>query len=75
MLITNMDYRALGAGVILQAFSDLKDDNPLKAIDALLWLIGDAPLWLEGLGMDNDPVILLASGKAKAVKFEKIQRA
>lgn len=65
MISTNMDYRALGAGVVLQAFTDLKDDNPLKAIDALLWLIGDAPLWLDGLGMYYDPIKLLTSGQVK----------
>jgi hypothetical protein len=74
-MIANMDYRALGAGVVLQAFEDLKGDNPLKAIDALLWLIGDCPLWLDGLGLDLDPVKLLTTGKVKAVKFGEKQRA
>ena len=72
---TNMDWRALGVSVVVQAFADLHNPNPLTALDALLWLIGDCPLWLDGLGMDSDPVMLLTSGKMKAVKYGKKQRA
>jgi hypothetical protein len=68
-------WHQLGINVVVQAFVDLRDTDPLRALDALLWLIGDASLWLEGLGMDNDPVILLTSGKVKEVKFGKKQRA
>ena len=74
-MITNKDYRALGSSVILQAFRDLKDDNLLKALDALLWLISDCPLWLDGLGFDYDPVQLLTTSKFEEVKFGKKQRA
>ena len=71
----NIDWHSLGTSVVIQAFKDLTDPNPLTALDALLWLIGDAPLWLDGLGFEYDPVLLLTSGKVKAVKFGKKQRA
>ena len=70
-----MDWHALGVSVVVQAFKDLTDPNPFNALDALLWLISDAPLWLDGLGMEYDPVLLLTSGKVKAVKYGKKQRA
>jgi hypothetical protein len=61
------DWKALGRDVILQAFRDLRDPDPLTALDALLWLISDAPFWLDGLGMDYDPVRVLVSGKLPKV--------
>jgi len=62
------DWRALGADVIKQAVKDLRDPNPLTALDALFWLIEDAPMWLDGLGLgDLDPTKALVSGKIKKV--------
>ena len=60
--------KGLGMRVVIQAFKDLSDGDPLKALDALLWLLDDCPLWLDGLGLDLDPVKLLASGKVRRLK-------
>jgi hypothetical protein len=68
-------WHALGISVVVQAFADLRDPDPLKALDALLWLLDDSPLWLDGLGWDVDTVKLLTSGKVTKVKRERKQRA
>jgi hypothetical protein len=60
--------KGLGMRVVIQAFKDMADGDPLKAIDALLWLLDDCPLWLEGLGLDLDPIQLLANGKVRKVR-------
>ena len=50
MINQDYDIRALAAAVILQAARDAKDDQAART-----WLLTDAPLWLDGIGLDFAP--------------------
>ena len=39
----------LATGVILQAVKDLRDNNILKSLDALIWWITDGPTWVNSV--------------------------
>lgn len=58
------DLRQLAVRVCVEAFRDAKGRDPLKAIDAVLWLTGpDIGWWLEWAGLSlADPIALLTSG-------------
>ncbi len=68
------DLRSLGKAIIRQAIFDLNDkENPIKALDALLWLSSsDFPIWADLWGVPfADPFVMLASGGARKYKFER----
>lgn len=54
-------YVRLAAAVIANAMKDLRERDPVRALDALLWLMGDGLLFLRCLdGFEGiDPVGLL----------------
>jgi len=65
------DVRPLGCAVITQAVRDARDVDPIRALDAVVFLLGpDVALWLEGLGLELDPVALVTSGRARHVRRE-----
>jgi hypothetical protein len=46
----------LAAAVVASAVDDLRRQDPLVSLDALIWLtFGDGPIWLEALGLDVTP--------------------
>ncbi len=63
MLIpAEFDIRQLASAVIVQAIRDYRGEDKLAALDAAVFLAGpDAPLWLEGLGLNADPVVLVTA--------------
>jgi hypothetical protein len=66
---TDLDVRPLGYAVITQAVRDARDPDPIRALDAAIFLVGpDAALWLEGLGLELDPVALVTSGRVRRVR-------
>lgn len=66
-------WRDLMAAVIVQAVRDTKDEQPEKAIDAVLFLTGDdAPMWFEAVGMDEvNTLKFLTSGRAQRLPMLK----
>ena len=73
MIDADMDIMPLGCAVITQAVKDARDVDPIRALDAALFLVGpDAALWLDELGMDLDPVALVCSGRARRVRKEVV---
>jgi hypothetical protein len=65
----------LAAQVCLTALDELKGKDPVKALDALMWLTGrDFPLWAEAAGVPfADPLLLLTTGKAKAIRTKRVR--
>jgi hypothetical protein len=62
------NFRALARAVIAQAVRDMRNQHqPVKQIDALLWLTGeDFPLWAEVMEAPfMDPFKMLSSGGAR----------
>ncbi len=59
------DLRRLAASVCLRAVDELRGSDPLKALDALLFLTGpDFPTWAEVANVPfADPIKLLTGGK------------
>lgn len=60
-------YRELAIAVILQAMQDVRSTDPMKALDAALWLMGeDAPLFLDEIEINGDlKAWLIAGAKGK----------
>ena len=44
----------LGLAIVERAAWDLRQGDPLERLDAYLFLIGDAPLYLRAAGLDID---------------------
>lgn len=67
------DLRALFAAVCLCAIEEAKDPDPVKSLDAVLWLTGtDFPFWVEAAGVPlADPFELLISGRASRARTRK----
>lgn len=65
-------YERLACAILLAAIKDLhKKRNLALNLDAALWLATDAPLWLDAIGLEVDPLAFLAKGdKLKGVKME-----
>ena len=62
-------WSALMAATFAQACRDTKSDDPMKALDAALWLASpDAETLVYALGWDNDPLDLLISGRIRKLK-------
>ena len=61
--------RELARAIIAQAVRDLQARNPVKQLDALLWLSGDDfPVWADAMSAPfMDPFKMLSSGNAKQV--------
>ena len=56
-------WMRLAAGVVKQALKDFHEDDPVKRVDALLFLISpDAPWFLNTLGFNADPLKWLRTG-------------
>ena len=45
----------LAAAVTVRAVYDLRAADLMKALDALGWWLSDGPLWLDALGISDDP--------------------
>jgi len=59
-------WAALMASVYTQAVRDARGGELPQALDAALWLSGpDAPIYLEAVGLDVDPLAILISGRAR----------
>lgn len=55
-------WAKLMTAAVMQACSDVHDPDPIRAIDALSWLIeGDGPDYLGALGLPGDPDLILRS--------------
>lgn len=53
-------YRTLAAAIVLQAVTDLSDKDPIKSLDAFMWLIyGGADIYLEPLDIGGGALGLL----------------
>jgi len=67
--LVDASWRGLMAAVIVQAVADLKNPNPVTALDAALFLTGDDfALWAEAVGVpDLDGIQFLISGQARKV--------
>ena len=48
-------FLRLCAAITKAAIRDLKSNDPTKSIDALDWLLLDAPIYLRALGFALDP--------------------
>ena len=63
------EWVRLMAGIFAEAVRDARSKDPLRALDAVFWLLGpDAKLYLDAIGgMDDlDPVNLVVSGRARS---------
>ncbi len=62
----DISWHGLMVAVIARAVADLKNADPVTALDALLFLTGDDfPLWAEAVGApDIDEIEFLISGRA-----------
>lgn len=65
-------YPQLVYSMLVQAMDDLQDTDPIRAVDALAWWLGEDPalMMLAGWGMNIDPVdalqvVLVRDGKSK----------
>lgn len=60
------DLRRLAANVCLKALDELRNSDPVKALDALMWVTSDDfPFWAEAAGLPfADPWQVLTSGRA-----------
>ncbi len=65
--VIDISWRRLIAAVIARAVADLRNSDPVTALDALLFLTSDDfPLWTEAVGApDIDMIQFLISGRAK----------
>lgn len=59
------DLRGLSRAIIAQAVRDLDKKDPIRQLDALLWLSGDDfPMWAEAMDAPfMDPFKMLSSGR------------
>jgi hypothetical protein len=55
-------YKRLAAAVVIAAVRDLRSDEPGRALDAALWLCGDARFFSESCGLETDPASWLVNG-------------
>jgi len=64
------DLRRFASVMIIQAFTDLRDRDPLKQIDALLWLTDEYEFefWSDAADFNPDPYKLFISGELGRVK-------
>lgn len=54
--------------IFAQAVFDARGRNPIKALDAVLWLASpDAESFLEGVGFEADPLTLLTTGRLEEI--------
>jgi hypothetical protein len=68
MIGMDFDVRPLGCAVIHRAIRDARCRDPIKALDAVLFLTSpDACVWLEALGFDVDPLAFVTSGQVRRV--------
>lgn len=51
----------LAAAVLIHAVRDARSRDPLVALDAILFLTGDAAIWLEGMSIRADPLTVITS--------------
>ena len=58
-------WARLAAAVVTQAVADAALGDPLTALDACLFLAGDAQFFLEVAGLDLNPKALLRSGRLR----------
>jgi hypothetical protein len=47
-------HRALALAVVKRAVHDAHDKDPIKRVDALVWLRHEAPIWLDDIGLNYD---------------------
>lgn len=68
--IIDSSWRGLMAAVIAQSVADLRDPDPVTALDAVLFLTGDDfPLWTEAVGLpDMDGIQFIISGRGRRAK-------
>jgi len=71
-------YFRLGCAVLKQAARDavgIDGVGELRRVDALLWLLDDAPIWLEGLGLGElEPERFLAArGPSRARRIRSLE--
>jgi hypothetical protein len=59
---TTKSFERLAFAVVLAAIRDLRCKNLARRLDAALWLINEAPLWIDFLDMKIDPALWLTSG-------------
>jgi hypothetical protein len=59
--------RELARALIAQALRDLQSHDPVKKLDALMWLTGDDfPIWADAMAAPfMDPYKMLSMGSAK----------
>ena len=56
----------LMSSIYIQAIRDAHSTDPLVALDAVSWLLSpDAQLFLEAIGMEENAVIFITSGRAR----------
>jgi hypothetical protein len=70
-------FRRLAMAVILEAVKDFHaQHNFASNLDAALWLVEDAPLWMDAVGMEElDPVEYVTRGTTlKGRKIRPIGR-
>lgn len=63
------DWRPLMRAVILQSLKDVRGADPVRALDALLFLLGlGFDLWLEAVEIDADPLRFVIGVQAPEIK-------
>ena len=68
------NLRQLAAQVCLTALTEAKDPDPVKALDAVMWLTSadDFPFWAECAGLPfADPLALLTGGNLNRIRVRK----
>lgn len=52
-------YRRLSVAIVLQAAKDTTNPDPVKSLDALLWLLYGADFYLEALDIEGGALAFL----------------
>jgi hypothetical protein len=67
--VIDTSWRGLMTAVIAQAIADLRASDPVKVLDAILFLMGDdLPLWAEAVGApDIDGIQFVISGRGRSL--------
>lgn len=66
----------LAAGVVLQAGQDLRAGDPVRALDAMAWILsGDISMFLDVLGIHAAPGELLGvlAERRRAIRCDKVR--
>lgn len=58
-------YKKLATDVLAQAIYDLHEGETKKRLDAAMWLLTDAPVWMDALNIDINPQAYILDNKQR----------